>query len=67
MRALRVLGVGGAWAVGTSYFLFIRFLLFDPICTPSTTSSAGRAALRLPALVLDYFICTGVGIQVVRT
>lgn len=40
------------------YFVFIMFLLFDLIRAPSITSSAGRSALRLPALVLDYFIYT---------
>lgn len=41
--------------MGSGYFLFITFLLFDLICTPSTTSSAGGSALQLPALVLDDF------------
>lgn len=34
------------------------FLLFRLIRAPSTTSSAGRSALRLPALVLDDLIYT---------
>lgn len=47
-------GWGGL--VGIGYFLFITFLSFDQIRAPSTVSSAGSSALRLPALLFEHFI-----------